>query len=274
MKKVFKIVFLLLFAVQGFTYAQQKWSLEECIKYAIDHNIQIKEQTVQTRVQKNVLDQAKLNMLPTLNGAASHSYTFGRALDQNSYQFFNQTVLQDYFYVNGSTNLFSGLQNMNNIQKSRYDLLASEQDLQRIRDNVSLNVALAYLQILLNKELVSSNENQVAISKQQIAKTQKLVDAGSVAKGNLLQIESQEAQEEVNLVTMRNALETSYLNLTQLLELTSPSGFEVVVPEISVDSSTVITGNIDEIYNLALQTRPEVKSSELKLTSSQYDLKI
>ncbi len=274
MKKVFTIIFVLLFAVKGFTYAQQKWSLEECIKYAIDHNIQIKEQTVQTRVQKNVLDQAKLNMLPTLNGTASHSYSFGRALDQNSYQFFNQTVLQDYFYISGSTNLFSGLQNLNNIQKSRYDLLAGEQDLQRIRDNVSLNVALAYLQILLNKELVSSNENQVEISKQQIAKTQKLVDAGSVAKGNLLQIEAQEAQEEVNLVTMRNALETSYLNLTQLLELTSPSGFEVVVPQISVDSNTVITGDIDEIYKLALQTRPEVKSSELKLTSSQYDLKI
>ncbi|MGB8490333.1 MAG: TolC family protein [Bacteroidales bacterium] len=274
MKKVFTMIFALLSAVEGLTFGQQKWSLEDCIKYSIDHNIQIKEQTVQTRIQKNALAQAKLNLLPTINGTASHSYTFGRALDQNSYQFFNQTVLQDYFYVSGSTNLFSGLQNYNNIQKSRYDVLAGEQDLQMIRDNVSMNVALAYLQILLNKELVASNENQVEISKQQIAKTQKLVDAGSVAKGNLLQIESQEAQEEVNLVTMRNALETSYLNLTQLLELTSPAGFEVLVPVISVDSNAVITGNIDEIYNLALQTRPEIKSSELRLTSSQYELKI
>jgi len=267
------IAYLVLF--QGFTFAQQQvWSLEDCIKYAIDHNIQIKQQTVQTEVRKNSLEQSKLNLLPTINGQASHDYSFGRALDQNTYRYFNQTVQSDYLYLGGSTNLFNGLQNLNTIQKNKYELLAGEQDLQSIRDNISLAVALGYLQILLNKELVTANENQLNITLQQIEKTKKLVDAGSVARGNLLQIEAQAAQEELNLITMKNQLETSYLNLTQLLELPSPAGFEIVVPEINVEQTSVITGNIEEIYNLASQSRPEIKSSELKLTASQYDLKI
>src|SRR5512137_970456 len=231
MKKFLVSISAFLLIAQGAIFSQQKtWSLEECVKYAIDHNIQIKQQTIQTKIQKNSLDQSKLSLLPTISGQASHEYSFGRALDQNSYTFYNQTGLSDYFYIGGRTNLFNGLQNINTIQKSKYELLAGEQDLQRIQDNVSLNVALAYLQILLNKELVTANENQLNITLQQIDKTRKMVDAGSVARGNLLQIEAQAAQEELNLVSMKNQLEISYLNLTQLLEITSPSGFEIVVP--------------------------------------------
>ena len=275
MKKIILLLLICFSAARLSSYGQDKvWSLEDCIKYAIDHNIQIKQQTVQTRVQKNSLEQSKLNLLPTINGQASHDYSFGRALDQNTYTFYNQTVQSDYFYIGGRTTIFNGLQNFNTIQRNKYELLAGEQDLQYIRDNVALNVALAYLQILLNKELVTANENQLNITLQQIEKTRKLVDAGSTAKGNLLQIEAQAAQEEVSLVNFRNQLEISYLNLTQLLELDSPSGFDIIVPDINVDQNSIVTGNIDEIFNLAAQTRPEIKSSELKLTASEYDLKI
>jgi len=277
MKKIlFCTAFSLMCLLPGqLLYAQSKiWTLEECVRYAIDNNIQIKQQTVQTRVQKNSLDLAKLNLLPTINGSATHDYSFGRALDQTSYEFYNQTIQSDYISLGGRTNLFNGLQNLNTIRKSKYELLAGEQDLQNIRDNVALSVALGYLQILLNKELVSANENQLNITLQQIDKTKKLVNAGSVARGNLLQIEAQAAQEELSLITMKNQLEISYLNLTQLLELETPAGFEIVVPEFSIDSNSVITGNIDEIYNIARQSRPEIKSSEYKLTASEYDLKI
>ena len=275
MKRILILIFSGVLISQGIASAQEKkWSLEECIRYAIDNNIQIKQQTVQTKVQQNALDLSKLKLLPSLNGQVSAGYTFGRALDQNTYQFYNQTLQSDYFYLGGSTPLFSGLQNYNSIKKNQYLVLASQQDLQNISDNVALNVALAYLQILLNKELVTANQNQVDISKQQIEKTKKLVDAGSVARGNLLQIEAQEAQEELALINTENQLETSYLTLTQLLELNTPEGFEIIVPQISVDTNAVISGNIDDIYQVALNNRPEIKSSELKLTASQYDLKI
>jgi outer membrane protein len=166
------------------------------------------------------------------------------------------------------------MQNYNSIQKNKYDVLASQEDLKYISDNVALNVALAYLQVLLNRELVASSESQLNITLQQIEKTRKLVDAGSVAKGNLLQIEAQAAQEELALINMKNNVETSYLNLTQLLEIKTPVGFEVDAPEIIVNPNSVIDGTIDEIYLIAEKNRPEIKSSEMKLTSSQYGLKI
>jgi len=276
MKKFLILIFTCLLSSQGLIFSQQKvWSLEDCIKYAIENNIQIKQQAIQTEVQKNTLDLSKFQLLPTLNGQASHSYSSGRALDQNTYQYLNnQTLLSDYFYIGGSMPVFNGLQNYNAIQKNKYQVLASQQDLQNISDNVALNVALIYLQVLLNKELVTANENQLNITLQQIEKTKKLVDAGSVAKGNLLQIEAQAAQEELSLITMKNQLETSVLTLTQLLELKTPAGFEVVVPEINVDPNAIVTGNIDEIYTIAEKNRPEIKSSELNLTASEYGLKM
>jgi outer membrane protein len=275
MKKILIFILTGFLSSQGLIFSQQKtWSLEECIRYAIENNIQIKQQVIQAEVQQNSLDLAKMKMVPTLSGQASHDYSFGRALDQNTYQFYNQTLQSDYFSVGGGAPVFNGLQNYNSVQRNKYAVLASQQDLQNIKDNVALNVALAYLQILLNKELVSANENQLNITLQQIEKTRKLVDAGSMANGNLLQIEAQAAQEELQLITMKNQLETSYLGISQLLELKTPVGFEVIVPVINVDPNAVISGNIDDIFETAQKSRPEVKGSELMLSASQYDLKI
>lgn len=275
MNKIPLLAILLLLLVRGQLTAQQKvWSLEECILYAIENNIQIKQQALQTEIQKNSLDLAKMKLLPTLNGQAAHDYSFGRALDQTTYRFYNQTIMSDYFSLGGAATVFNGLQNYNTIQKNKYQVLANEQDLQNIKDNVLLNVALSYLQILLNKELVLAYEEQLNITLQQIAKTRKMVDAGSVAMGNLLQIEAQASQEELQLINLKNQLDISYLNLTQLLEIKTPAGFEITAPVISVDSNSIVSGNIDDIYRFAEDTRPEVLSSELNLTASEYDLKI
>jgi outer membrane protein len=276
MKKLIILLFTLFLVFQSVVKSQQKvWSLEDCIKYAIENNIQIKQQVVQTEFQKNSLDLSKFKILPTLNGSASDNYSFGRALDQTTYQYTDHTnVHSNNFYLGSSLNLFNGLQNYNSIKKNQYEVLAGEQDLQNIKDNIALTIAMDYLQILLNKELVAATGSQLQITQQQIEKTKKLVDAGSTARGNLLQIESQAAQEELQLINMKNLLDLSYLNISQMLELKTPAGFEVVVPEIAVDTNSIVSGNIDEIFALAQGTRPEVKSSELKLNSSEIDLKI
>jgi outer membrane protein len=268
---------LMFFAVfQGEGFSQQKvWTLDECIFYAIDNNIQIKQQDLQTQYQKNALDLSKFKLLPTLNGSGSQNYSWGRSLDQTTYRYTeDQRVISNNFYVGGSMNLFNGLQNYNSIKKYEYELLAGEQDLQNIKENISLTVALNYLQILLNKELVVATNDQVQITLQQIEKTRKLVDAGSSARGNLLQIEAQAAQEELQLINIQNQLDISYLDLTQLLELKSPEGFEVVVPPITIDTNAVIGETIDQIFEIAMGSRPSVKSPELMLAASEYDLKI
>lgn len=276
MKKILFFIILCFLMSEGRTYAQQQtWTLEQCIIYAIDHNIQIKQQVLQTKYQKNALDLSKLSALPTLNGQATHNYSFGRALDETTYEFTdNQNIQSNSFYVGGSMNLFNGLQNYNTIQKNKYEVLASELDLQKIKDNISLNLALAYLQILLNQELVQATGNQLGITRQQIEKTKKMVDAGSLARGNLLQIEAQAASEEVQYINMKNQLDISYLTLTQMLELQSPEGFQIVTPDIQIDTNTVIAGQVDDIFAQAQGLRPEIKSAEMKLTASQYDMKI
>lgn len=276
MKKILVLVAAFIILPHGLVFSQQKeWSLEECIRYALENNIQIKQQSLQTQYQKNALDLSKLSLLPTVNGSATHNYSFGRALDQTTYQYTdNETVRSNNFYVGGSLELFNGLQNLNTIKKSRYNLLASEEDLKNIQDNIALNVALDYLQVLLNRELATATENQLRITQQQIEKTRKMVDAGSMARGNLLQIEAQAAQEELQLITVKNQMDISVLNLTQLLELKSPEGFSIIVPEIPLDTNAVITGGVSDIYDTALGKRPEVKSSEYMLTASEYDLKI
>jgi outer membrane protein len=275
MKKFLFSILAILLSTQGFLFSQQKeWSLQECVKYAIDNNIQIKQQMIQTRFQKNTLEQSKLSLLPTLNGQASHDFSFNRTLDQTTYQYVDQNGQSERFYLGGSMNLFNGLQNYNTIRRNKYQLLASELDLQRIKDNISLNVALAYLQILLNNELVSTTTGQLQITKQQIEKTRKMYDAGSVAKGNLLQIESQAAGEELQLINLENQRDISYLNLTQMLELKSPEGFKIVIPLISVDTNTIISGKVEDIFTQAQGSRPEIKSAEMNLNATELDLKI
>ncbi len=276
MKKCLFFLLTFLVTCPGYLYSQQKvWTLDECIYYAIDNNIQIKQQDLQTRYQKNSLDLSKYKLLPTLNGSGSQNYSWGRSLDQTTYRYTeDQRVIYNNFYVGGSMSLFNGLQNYNSIKKYEYELLAGEQDLENIKENIALTVALNYLQILLNKELVNATNDQLQITLQQIAKTKKLVDAGSVALGNLLQIEAQAAQEELQLINMRNQLDIAYLDITQLLELKTPEGFEVIVPPIMIDTNAVIGETIDEIYEVATGARPSIKSPELMLTASEYDLRI
>jgi outer membrane protein len=274
MKKLISLAMALLVLCSSAMAQQKTWTLEECVRYAIDNNIQIKQQSLQTEMQKNSLDLSKLKLLPSVNASISHDYSFGRVLDYRQYKYVDHNTLYDNFNIGGNITLFNGLINYNTIQKNKVLLVASEQDLQNIKDNISLNIALAYLQILLNKELVIANTTQLLTTKQQIEKTRKMVDAGSVARGNLLQIEAQAAQEEVQLITMQNQLDISYLTLTQMLELKSPEGFEIIMPALTVDTASSVTGKVEDIFNVAVKNRPEIKSSEMRLESSKYDLKI
>ncbi len=273
-RKILSLCLFLILSPLALLAQQKQWTLEECISHALQNNIRIKQQEIMTEYQVSNLEQSKLNLLPTLNGSASHNYAFGRALDETTYEFTeNETVQSNNFYAGSNVTLFRGLVNYNTIQKNRYEVLASEQDLEQFRDDISLNIALAYLQILLNQELVAATEAQVDLTRQQIDRTGKLVDAGSLARGSLLEIEAQAAREELQLVNMRNQLTLSLLNLAQMLELQSTDDFAIAVPAISVKDEAV-DGNPAAIFSIAEKTRPEILSAEYKLRSAEYDLAI
>ncbi len=275
MKRKFFSFFLIMLLGPLSLFSQPKqWTLEECIAHALDNNIQIKQQEIMTEYQQSSLGQSKLNLLPSLNGSANHYYSFGRSYDRTSNTYTQgKTVQSDNFSLGTDLSLFNGLVNYNTIKKNQYVLLASEQDLAGFRDNISLNVALAYLQILLNNELVSTIASQVDLTKQQIDHTKKLVDAGSLARGNLLDIEAQAAREELQMITLQNQLAISVLTLAQLLELPSVDSFAVEIPAIALETVT-FKGNPDSIYSVAEQIRPEIRSAEFNLKGAEYDLAI
>jgi len=275
MRKIALLILIISGIVLNLTGQNKYWTLEECINHAVDNNIVIKQQELQTRLQENTLEQSKLGLLPSLNGTATNNWSFGRALDETTYQFTEEeNVRSNSFYASAGLTLFNGLQNYNTIIRNRYNVDASFQDLQNIKDDISLNVALAYLQILLNKELVTVTENQLQTTMEQIDKTRKMVEAGSLPRGNLLEIQAQSAREELQLINMENQLDLSYLNIVQLLELDSIAGFEIIVPDIVITETGMITENVNDIYNTARLIRPEVKSAELRLKSAEYDLMI
>jgi len=275
MRKIALLILIISGIVLNLTGQNKYWTLEECINHAVDNNIVIKQQELQTRLQENTLEQSKLGLLPSLNGTATNNWSFGRALDETTYQFTEEeNVRSNSFFASAGLTLFNGLQNYNTIIRNRYNVDASFQDLQNIKDDISLNVALAYLQILLNKELVTVTENQLQTTMEQIDKTRKMVEAGSLPRGNLLEIQAQSAREELQLINMENQLDLSYLNIVQLLELDSIAGFEIIVPDIVITETGMITENLNDIYNTARLIRPEVKSAELRLKSAEYDLMI
>lgn len=273
-RKFFTLGFVMLLSPMLLFSQQKQWTFEECIAHALENNIQIKQQEIMTRYQESSLEQSKLNLLPSLNGSANHYYSFGRSYDRTSNTYtVGETVQSNSFNVSSNMSLFNGLVNYNTIQKNKYELLATEQDLEGFRSDISLNVALAYLQILLNNELVATTASQVELTNQQIDRTRKLVDAGSLARGNLLDIEAQAAREELQLITLQNQLAISLLTLAQLLELPSADSFKIVIPQIAVDP-VAFESNPDSIYSVAEKIRPEILGAEYKLRGAEYDLAI
>ncbi|MCK4345791.1 MAG: TolC family protein [Bacteroidales bacterium] len=267
-------IFSILFSFQS-SGQQKKWSLEECISYAIKNNIQVKQQELNAEFNQNTLFQSWINALPTLNGAASHSYSFGRALDESTYRFTKDTTIQsNNFYLSSSITLFNGLQTQNTIKQNKYNLLVAREDVVKIKNDISLSISLAYLQILLNMELLEVSKSQLDITKQQIKRTSQLVEAGSLARGSLLEIQAQAASEELSIVNAENYLNISYLNLTQLLELEAVSDFTILVPELPVPGEDFLIEQVNLIYKDAENVLPQIKSAEYSLRSSEIGLDI
>lgn len=275
MKKVFILGILTgLFFLSGQVRGQQKvWTLEECVQYAIDHNITIRQQTLNTAYNKNILHQAKMGQLPTLNGNSNYSFQQGRALDQSTYSF-TQRVNYVGLNLNSSVTIFNGMQIRNGIKQQKYILEGSLEDLEKAKNDIALNVALAYLQILLDKELLDVAQSQLEITKQQIGRTRDLVEAGSLALGSLYEIEAQAASEEVQMINAQNALDIAYLTMTQLLELDSVQGFDIVIPEIQLPDSAYQIPTVGVVYTDAVSLLPQVKSAEYGVLRSKMDLNI
>jgi outer membrane protein len=264
----------ILFAFTGRSQTEKKWTLEECINYALEHNINIKKQLLNVEYQNEALLQSKLGMLPNINGYASHGYNWGQRIDPFTNEFASNRVRSNNFNLSADLNLFAGLQQTNTIKRNLLNKEAAQYDAEAYKDEISISVATAYLQVLYNKEFVQIAKDQLDISNQQVDRTKKLVDAGTLAKGDLLTIQAQAASEQLSVVNAENNLSLALLTLTQLLELPSTEGFDIDVPQLGLIEAPENVMSPENIYKTAVEVRPEIKGAETRVESSKRSLGI
>ena len=274
MKHLFVLILGAIFIAGGLTAnAQNVWSLQKCISYALENNIQIKQQQLNTQFYENQVSQAKANRLPNLNVQFGNDNSFGRSLTYlNTYENVNSSSITGG--AGTSFTIFDGFALSNTIDKQELDFQATLKDMQKAKDDIMLNIAGMYLEILFAEELELVSEAQLDVTKQQINRTQQLVDAGSLAKGALLEIEAQLAREELQLVNEKNRVQLSYLSLFQMLELPIAESFKIEKPALPEVKSNYSMANSIDVFNNALNVRPEIQAAQLRVKSAEKDLEI
>ncbi|MEN8120971.1 MAG: TolC family protein [Bacteroidota bacterium] len=273
--RLLKITIIFFFIVFGGLQinAQAKWSLTKCIDYSLEHNIQVKQITLRAESGKANLQQSKAAIYPNLNVSVSDAFQFGWTIDPYTNDFTSENIQSFSASANSTVTLFNGLRQYNTTQQNKYTYMSYLQEVDEVKNSISMQVATAYLQILFDKELLEVSGRQMDITRDQVNRTKILVEAGSLAKGNLLEIQAQLANEEVAFINAENSIKTSYLNLTQLLELDSVDNFEIEIPEIEDPSEELILEPVGDIFNKSTNL-PRVKKEELNLESSESALKV
>jgi len=264
------ILFFLSFEARS----QKVWTLEDCINYALENNLDIQKQIQSVESNKANLTQSALGMLPTLNADGTNYWNFGQTIDQYTNTFATTTVRSNNFYLSSNMVLFNGLQKLNTVKQNKIIVLASQYDLDVMKNSISLSVAGYYLDILFNSELLDVANEQLSISKQQVDRIQKMVEAGSSARGDLLNIQAQKAAEELTQVQASNQLYISYLSLQQLIDIPVAKDFRIEKPNLKAIEAPKQPITPEVIYEHALKTRPEIRAAELRVDAAQKRLAI
>jgi len=249
------------------------WTLQDCVQFAIEHNISIKQDSINARQAKYTLRQTQLSQLPTVNASGSYGRSFGRSINPAT----NQFVDGDYNFLNpsGTANLvlFGWLQVRNSIERNKYSLQASIADLDQLKDDVSINVANSFLNVLLLQEQVHVSENQVSVSKAQLEQTQAFVTSGRLPELNNAQLESQLATDSSNLITAISNYNAAILDLKTLLNLDFGTPFNIQVPDMQVGDQLLVTNmQPEEIFQKALTHFGAIKASELRVKAADKNV--
>jgi outer membrane protein len=274
--KLFLCCFLLLAGI-GSVHAQDQkasWSLQECVDYAFANNLAIRRSELQVRNSEALLFQSRAGQLPTVNAFADHSYRSGRIIDPFTNQFKEQQIQSNSFGVSGRVNLFSGFQQRNSIKQNQTDVEANLLGVEQSRNDVALNIALGYLQVLSTKELLSVATNQVAQSALQVQRTQKLVDAGSQPQTNLLDLQAQMALDRATLVTAQNNYTIAKLNLMQAMNLPAQNTFDVQDVPVGDPATNEYDRTPQQVYEIAEKTLPSIKSADMRVRSSRLGVAV
>jgi len=257
------------------TAQPHKWSLRECCDYAVEHNISIKQQDNQRRQQELQLSTAKNSRLPDLSASAGQNFSFGRGLTaENTYS--NTNTSSTSFSLGTSIPIFTGFQIPNQIKLNQLNLEAATADLEKAKNDIRMQVAQAYVQILYDMEIAEVAHRQIAIDSAQVARLQAFVQNGRASEAELSQQKATLAGSRLTATQADNNYRLAILSLTQLLELPTPEGFSIVRPtQAELDAlGNMGTLGPDAIYAEALGVKPEILSQQLRLKGTEHSIKI
>lgn len=252
----------------------RKWTLEECVYYAVDNNLTIQQFELDLENSKIDRSDAIGGLLPNINGQLQAGGNTGLTFDPVSNQPTNTSIQTATGNTTASVVLFDGLRNVNAIRRADMNALANQYRLDDLKDDIRINVALAYLQVLSNKETLKVSRAQYAVTEQDMKRTEVQVQEGVLPQGDLLEIQATAATQEQQIINGENQVLISRISLAQLLQITDYENFDIADEDYDVPPSEILSNSAKEIYEKALTFRNDIKFSEANVELAEKDLKI
>ena len=272
MKKSIIIIALLLFGMQ--TQAQKKWTLKECVEYALENNISVRQSELDLEATEIERLSAIGNFTPSLNASSSVSENTGLSFNPVTNNAQTTTFLSATGRINVGYTLFDGLRNFRQVQRAKISNLAGQYRLDKMKDDISLFVANSYLQVILNKANLEVLKSQNDVTKEQIERTTELVDAGVLPKGDLLEIEATNASEQQSIINAQNSVQISLISLAQLLLIEDYENFDIEDEGYDIVDDGISQKQVEEIIAAAKENRSEIKIEEQNVELAKKDLQI
>ncbi|MCL9768953.1 TolC family protein [Flavobacterium sp. HXWNR69] len=267
-----KIVFFLLLVGFQLSAQNKKWTLEECVDYAIKNNISIKQSELDLKISDVDKLEAIGGFLPTLNGNANYSMNTGASINPVTNQFQNQTFKSMSASANSGLMLFNGLANWKTLQRAKLSKIANSYRLDKMKDDIALSIANSYLQILFNKEQLKVQKNQNAITKENIKRTQELIQAGSLPAGDIYELQATDATQEQQIVTTENAILISKIGLCQILFLEDYMNFDISDEVIDLPLTNIANESQEAILEKAKESVKDVKIAMANFDVAKKDV--
>jgi outer membrane protein len=266
--KLLYLITALLFVLPAI--AQDQWDLKKCVEYAMANNISVKQADVQARISKLQVDQTRLSQYPTASVTNSTGISRGRSIDPTSNQFTNQQLLFSQYNFSTGVNVFNWFSTKNTLAGNKFDYEAAQANVEKLKNDIALNVATAYLLVLVSKEQVNIAKVAVQQSQQNLSNTRKRVDAGVLPELNALEIEAQLARDSASLVTQEASLQQNTLQLKAVMNLDAASAFDVAMPPLDqIPVESIADLEPEKVYGLALVNLPQQRVNDLRIKASQ-----
>lgn len=249
--------------------AQDKWDIVKILDHAMKNNIQIRQQDIQAQIDQLTYKQSEASRYPTVNFGTNLGVTTGRSIDRTTNQFTTQSVFYNSFSLQGNIDIFNWFSKRNTIAGNKLFAQASQASVDKLKDDISLNIAATYLQILLAKEQVNASRIQISQTNAQLENTRKQVDAGNLPELNLLQLQSQLATDSFTLISAQGTEIQSLLLMKALLNIDAGAPFDIVVPPVDlIPVEPFADLQPEQVYASAVQNLPQQRANKLRLEAA------